>query len=164
TRPTVCVTVARLPATSTGAVSTLSRVSIVERGPFTSTEPGSTRTRVTAYPVAGCPRTLATARIVFSAALATATRSWGGVMRVTRTPGGVWTSDGASVSWLSPSGRWATLTRTRSASLVRRLAAHGDRHASGLLGYDERDRVAFLADAERGAVPRAELPSRVRRA
>jgi len=44
------------------------------------------------------------------------------------------------------------------------VAVHGDRHAAGLFGDDEGDRVAFLADPERRAVPRAQLPSRVRRA
>src|SRR5262249_31603589 len=64
--PTFRVTLLLRPATSTGAVWTLSRASIVDRGPFTWTAIGSTRTAATRWPGAGTPRTSGTTRSVAS--------------------------------------------------------------------------------------------------
>src|SRR4029077_21177561 len=86
--PTLWVTLFRRPATSTGVVCTLSRASIVERGPLTRTAIGSTRTAATRCHGAGAARTTATTRSVAWAARASWRRSRDGSTRRTRTPAG----------------------------------------------------------------------------
>src|SRR5207237_562787 len=80
------------PVTSTGAVSTVARSSIVVRGPFTWTVAGSTTTRPSWTSAGGEPRSRGTTRSARVAAVATATRTQFGDTRTTLTPAGACTS------------------------------------------------------------------------
>src|SRR5207249_563934 len=101
--PTVRVTLWRRPVTSTGAVSTVARSSIVVRGPFTWTVGGSTTTRPSWTSGGGEPRSCGTTRSARVAAVATATRTQFGETRTTLMPAGACTSSAESCSVLSPS-------------------------------------------------------------
>src|SRR5881396_3497741 len=89
--PTVRVTLWRRPVTSTGAVSTVARSSIVVRGPFTWTVGGSTTTRPSWTSGGGEPRSCGTTRSARVAAVATATRTQFGETRTTLMPAGACT-------------------------------------------------------------------------
>ena len=117
------VTLWRRPVTSTGAVSTVARSSIVVRGPFTWTVGGSTTTRPSWTSGGGEPRSCGTTRSARVAAVATATRTQFGETRTTLMPAGACTSSAESCSVLSPSRARERSTRTRTSAGASRAAA-----------------------------------------